>query len=246
MDSSIDDWNRHWQDFGAASDAGPTPKYRSRIILRLLNIKGAGESVRLVELGSGYGEFASFFQRQYPNSHYIGLEISKEGIAAAQNRVPTATFVQQDLLAESVLPLSEYQATHAVCSEVLEHVDAPARLVANARKYMAPNCRFVVTVPGGPLNAFYRRIGHRRHYTSREIADILRAEGFVIERAYDAGFPFYNCFRWLLTLRGDGLVNDVSRTPSALMRAGLNLFGWLFHFNLMRWGWQVFVVARLD
>jgi 2-polyprenyl-3-methyl-5-hydroxy-6-metoxy-1,4-benzoquinol methylase len=36
-----------------------------------------------------------------------------------------------------------------VCSEVLEHVDRPRELLANAAAYLAPGCRLVVTVPGG-------------------------------------------------------------------------------------------------
>ena len=56
-------------------------------------------------------------------------------------------------------------ATHAVCSEVLEHVDEPVVLLRNARSWLAPGCRLVVTVPGGPMSAFDRHIGHRRHFS---------------------------------------------------------------------------------
>jgi glycosyltransferase involved in cell wall biosynthesis len=46
-------------------------------------------------------------------------------------------------------------------------VDEPARLLRNARTFLAPGCHLVVTVPGGPRSASDLRIGHRRHYDPR-------------------------------------------------------------------------------
>jgi len=61
-------------------------------------------------------------------------------------------------------------ATDATCSEVLEHVDDPKRLMVRSRTLLAPGCRLVVTVPGGPMSCFARHIGHRRHFTPSGLA----------------------------------------------------------------------------
>ncbi len=238
-----DDWDQHWTDFGAAAEAGPTPKYRRRIILSIL---AADPPARLLEIGSGTGEFAEDFCARYPSSEYLGLELSHTGVELSSRRVPGVRFIQRDLLqSTNVAAGLDFGATHAVCSEVLEHIDTPSTLLANAACYMAPGCKLIVTVPGGPMSAFYQRIGHRRHYAASEIAPILESAGFQVERSYDAGFPFFNLFRMFVTWRGEKLIPSISGPPSVTVRFGMWLFDRLFRLNLMRWGWQTVVVASL-
>src|SRR5437773_1070670 len=77
-------------------------------------------------------------------------------------------------------------ATHAVCSEVIEHVDDPRRLLSSARAYMSPGCKLVLTAPGGPMSAFDRHIGHRRHWDPRDIKTLLLDAGFLPEHVTGA------------------------------------------------------------
>src|SRR5215475_6582982 len=211
MTTPADNWDRHWQEFGVAAELGPTPKYRRRLIWKLLGIGGQGESVRMLEVGSGTGEFAAEFCARYPRSKFLGLELSQIGVAFASRRVSSAEFRQRDLLlparTEDVI---DFHATHAVCSEVLEHLEEPVKLLYNAAAYMQPGCRLIATVPGGPMNAFYRHIGHRRHYNPDELKQLLETAGFQLERVYGAGFPFFNLFRLFLTLRGEKLMKSVT------------------------------------
>jgi SAM-dependent methyltransferase len=230
---------------GAVSEVGPTPKYRRRIIFDLLEEDGFCESNRMLEIGSGTGEFAEEFCRRYPKKCYLGLELSRTGVEISSRRVPGAAFLQRDLLQPSNdAPGLDFGATLALCSEVLEHLDDPSALLKNAVKYMAPNARLIVTVPGGPMNAFYQHIGHRRHYTSAEMGRLLEGCGFRVVHAYDAGFPFFNLFRLFLTWRGDKLIPSVTGPPSRTVRLVAAVCDALFRLNLMRWGWQTVVVAR--
>ncbi len=140
--------------------------------------------------------------------------------------------------------VQDFGATYAVCSEVLEHVDEPLVVLKNASPYLAPGCRVVVTVPGGPMSAFYKHIGHRRHYSRRELGRLLDQAGIHVDRLYAAGFPFFNLFRLFVTLRGDKLIEDVTGPPSRFMRFGMLVTDLLFRFNLMYWGWQIIGVGR--
>jgi hypothetical protein len=94
------------------------------------------------------------------------------------------------------------------------------------------------------MNAFYRHIGHRRHYSPSELRKVLEEAGFSVERAYGVGFPFFNLFRLYMTWRGDKFVQTVSGEPSLLVRAAGKLLDMLFRLNLTRWGWQTIAVAR--
>jgi hypothetical protein len=130
---------------------------------------------------------------------------------------------------------------------VLEHVEDPEALLANTRAYLAPGCRLIVTVPGGPMSAFDRHIGHRRHFTAKSMGGLLEQAGFIVERSVRAGFPFFNLYRLIVLLRGERLVDDVARgggtRPARLV---MRIFGVLFRLNLTSspWGWQVLAAAR--
>lgn len=240
-----DDWDRHWTEFGEAAEAGPSPKYRKRLIHELLAEAGCSAKSTVLDIGSGRGELTESILAAYPGARAVGLELSATGVAVASRRVPGAKFLQRDLL-QPVTPdqLPQERATHAVCTEVLEHIEEPAVLLRSAAEYMAPGCQLIVTVPGGPMCDFYRHIGHRRHYTTDSLREVLESAGFEVTHTWAAGFPFFNLFRVAITLRGDKLVADATGKPSAGMRAAMALFDWLFRFNLRRWGWQILAVAR--
>jgi trans-aconitate methyltransferase len=242
--AGADNWDQHWREFTSSAELGPAHEYRRRLILRLLDFPDSDASASMLEIGSGTGEFAESFRKLYPRAGFVGLDLSHAGVEIAARRVPTARFIQRNLLLPSD-HLPHPVASYAVCSEVLEHVDDPVLLLRNATAYMAPGCKLVVTVPGGPQSAFDRHIGHRKHYTPSELKSVLEAAGFSVEAALGAGFPFFNFYRATIILRGSKLRDDISGSPSRVVRIGMAIFGVLLRLNLMKWGWQTVAVGRL-
>src|ERR1700730_4426027 len=94
-----DNWDQHWSDFGEASMQGPAPKYRTRLILQLLELERAQTPVQILDIGSGTGDFAGELHARFPNTAFTGIELSGTGVAIATKRVPAARFLQRDLLA---------------------------------------------------------------------------------------------------------------------------------------------------
>ena len=161
--------------------------------------------------------------------------------------VPAARALQRDLLDGGLAP-EELRgwATHALCSEVLEHVDDPVALLRGAREYLAAGCRLVVTVPGGEMLAFDRHIGHRRHFTPEALRLTLEEAGLGVALATGAGFPFFNVYRRIVIARGERLVDDAAADAgrlSPLVVAGMIAFRALFTLNLPRTPWGVQIVA---
>jgi SAM-dependent methyltransferase len=243
----LDDWDRHWQDYAESAAGNPAQAYRRRLILRLLAPDGT--PARVLDIGSGTGDLAAEIHSEFPAAELLGLDVSAAAVEYAARKVPAATFLQRDLVNGSE-PEPDHRrwATHAVCSEVLEHVEDPGALLANARSYLAPGCRLIVTVPGGPMSAFDRHIGHRRHFTAASMRALLERAGFVVERSMGAGFPFFNLYRLTVLLRGERLVDDVAQDAGQWpARLVMRIFGVLFRLNLTRspWGWQVLAAARV-
>jgi SAM-dependent methyltransferase len=240
--SSADDWDRHWDELSEANSLNPAQRYRHRIVLALLERREPPR--RLLDVGAGQGDLLELAAERWPGAALMGLELSEQGVRTTERRVPKAQALRRDLLdGGHPAPEQSAWATHAVCSEVLEHVDDPIALVRGVREYLAPGARFVVTVPGGKMSAFDRHIGHRQHFTPDSVAAVLDAAGLRTVLATRAGFPIFNLYRSLVILRGETLVEDAAGEPSRLLRVAMRVFDALFRMNLPRTPWGVQIVA---
>lgn len=245
-----DDWDQHWGNFAESARNNPAQWMRRRVIQRVLQVNGG--PARVLDIGCGQGDLIADLRRAHPRAELVGVDYSVSGVEIAKSKVPEATFIARDLLEPHEPPahLARW-ATHAVCSEVLEHVDDPETLMRNAAAYLAPGCRVVVTVPGGPMSAFDRHIGHRQHFTIDSLRDVLTRAGFEVERSTGVGFPQFNLYRLFVIQRGNWLIRDVaadrSGIRSAAAKAAMKAFRLLFALGTTqtRWGWQVMAVARL-
>ncbi|HET7855407.1 MAG TPA: class I SAM-dependent methyltransferase [Gaiellaceae bacterium] len=245
LDTARDDWEQHWVEFAHRVPSNPARRYREELVVRALERDGGVE--RVLDIGSGTGDLAGAIVAALPQAELLGLELSKSGVELSRTKVPAARFEARDLMVATTPPPEQQGwATHAVCSEVLEHVDDPETLLRNVVPYLAPGCLLVVTVPGGPKSAFDRHIGHRRHFRPDELRTLLERVGFEVRHATGAGFPFFNLYRLAVMARGKRLASAKGGT-SLLARLALGLFGLLFRLNLdaSRWGWQTVAHARL-
>ena len=243
-----DDWDEHWDRYAVAAEYNPAQAYRRRLSLRLLERAGVPE--RLLDIGSGQGDFLVDAHERWPRATLVGLEASERGNEIAQAKLPSAGFELVDLSHEvTPSPRLAGWATHAVCSEVLEHVDEPAAFLRHARYYLGSGARLVVTVPGGPMSAFDERIGHRRHYSPERLRQTFEDAGLLTAATFGAGFPFFNLYRQVVIARGARLAHDLSSDdgrPSDAARAAMAAFRPLLALSLPRspWGSQIVGVAH--
>jgi len=245
-----DDWDAHWDQYAAAASQNPAQQMRHDIVTRLLCASRTG-GAKIFDIGSGQGDLVRKLDPLLPDAQFLGAELSASGVEISQRKVPRATFMVADLF-HPPAALQEYRvwATHAVCSEVLEHVDDPVAFLRQAQPYLAPGAELIVTVPGGPMSAFDRVIGHRQHFTRASIGKVLEQAGFEVRQTCLAGFPFFNLYRLTVIARGEKLADDVrsGQAGSASKIAGFSMaiFRGLFRLNLLDspFGWQIVAVAR--
>ena len=98
--------------------------------------------------------FRRFAAHHWPAARLLNLEMSEIGVADLGGALRAAEFRVSDLL-EGPRDVAAYEhwATHAMCSEVLEHFADPLKLLRNAARR---GCRLVVTAPEGLMSAFDR------------------------------------------------------------------------------------------
>ncbi|MDR1580475.1 MAG: class I SAM-dependent methyltransferase [Synergistaceae bacterium] len=138
---------------------------------------------------------------------------------------------------------------------VLEHLEQPGIVLKNIKICMRENSLLIVTVPGGPLSAYKKNLGHLRHYTKNSLRNILELSGLRVISTLAAGFPFFNLYEFLIMLRGERLIGDVDSAKEAgycgmplSVRFSSAVLRCLMSFNLdyTPWGWQIIAIARKD
>ncbi len=240
-------WDRHWRHSSISTEANPAQALRRKLIRRLLGEDAAGQDSAILDIGCGSGDQMADMARHFPEAAFAGIDLSDSGLAETARKLPNARLMAFDFSTPDKTP-SDLRgwASHAVCSEVFEHVVDPAIVLANIVLCLKPGGRLVVTVPGGPMSAFDRHLGHRRHYTRDSLRDLLERTGLEVETAAASGFPTFNLFRLVIILRGKRLVDDVSGEPSLLVRMAMAVFNGLLKFSLFDspWGWQIVASAR--
>lgn len=241
------DWNNHWSEYAETATLNPAQAYRRSLVIEHLALPSNGGGCRLLEVGCGQGDLSAELTVRYGELELLGLDLSDTGVAIAKQKVPAGSFIQQDLMKPLMVPdRFRAWATHAVCTEVLEHVDDPVNVIGNVRPCLAPGARLVVTVPAGPRSAFDLHIGHQRHFTAASLERVLKDAGYVQVRVFRAGFPFFNLYRLAVIARGKKLITEATGDSlTATGKAAIKTFSTLFRWNTpdSPLGWQLVAVA---
>ena len=70
-----DDWDRHWQQYADTAEQNPAQNYRREIILSLLDLAGAGEGSRIIDIGSGQGDMAAAIRARFRAAEILGISL---------------------------------------------------------------------------------------------------------------------------------------------------------------------------
>lgn len=245
------EWDAHWPHVSAWMQSNPAYRYRQKLIWRALDLPPPHTTASVLDVGCGDGSFLRAVHAYRPDLELAGIDGSGEGLTIARQALPKALLERVDLhaLPTDVAARLAHFASHALCSEVIEHVDDPVRVLEAIRPLLRDNGTLVVTVPAGPMSAFDRHVGHRKHYSSRMLRTEAEAAGWRVERIWRAGLPFHTLYRLMVVLRGGAAVRDSAGDSGGAAAAASGLafrvFNALNAFNLddAPFGWQL--VARL-
>ncbi|MCB1744574.1 MAG: class I SAM-dependent methyltransferase, partial [Gammaproteobacteria bacterium] len=229
-----DDWDAHWAKYSKRARVNPGQLMRfGWLVRRVSQTIAAQTDPILLDIGSGTGHLLQIIHERLPALEAIGVEYSQEGVEIGRRAVPSATFVQADLLQpQSQSLIGDRLATVATCSEVLEHVDDPSLLMRTASAFLGSGAIVHVTVPGGPMSAFDHAIGHRQHFTPESLSRVMEAAGYETVSAGRIGFPFFNLYRYLIIASADRVESAANSEPSAAELTASHVFSWLMHLNV--------------
>jgi len=241
------DWNQHWSQYQQMASMNPAQWYRFQVLLKIFKtrIDPSLKSQKALDVGCGQGDFLFSLRQHFPTLQLSGVDASEESLRLCQGKVSDGSYFLCDL-AKPYHGDKVGAFSHAFCIEVMEHVDSPPQLLQNIFQFLAPGGRLLLSVPGGPMSAFDKHIGHQKHFKAQEVQKLLADAGFAEIEVMKAGFPFFNIYKLMTIAAGKRLIqlgsDGGSRTSVGLVSKA---FGHLFKLNLRSspMGWQILAVA---
>ena len=165
-------------------------KYRSKNPIHQILMRGFLSSAKhllsqaefesVLEVGCGPGDLAARILP--PKCNYLGIDIDASQIELARRRYPHLAFATGSAYE---LPIESKSRDLVIACEVLEHLDAPEKALAEIAR--VTKCWVLISVPWEPawriLNVargkywsrFGNTPGHVQHFSKRAIHDLIQA-----------------------------------------------------------------------
>jgi ubiquinone/menaquinone biosynthesis C-methylase UbiE len=199
---SLQDKQKEIAFFDAHATSGEydvfTPQANARLIAAFVRLSGLPRGARVADLGCGSGTFTELLRQA--GYSCIGVDISPKSLAIGRNKYPHLELIEGD--AEN-LPLASENLDGVLLSAMVHHFPDPRRLVAEVRRVLKPNARFVALDPNrmNPFmwlyrdraSPFYSPLGvteNERPVLAGQIAEVFRNEGFRVQIDYLAGLAY--------------------------------------------------------
>jgi acetyltransferase-like isoleucine patch superfamily enzyme/SAM-dependent methyltransferase len=161
----------------------------------------------VLDLGCGDGGMAGFCATQ--GARLILADIDADKIAQARKSLSSFPELRLETYVTDAnpLPVADATATRIICTEVLEHVDNPAAIMAELVRIGRPGALYLFSVPGTALEKllkslappqYFEKPNHIRIFEPEAFADLVRCAGLRVEHRSSLGFfwALWSLFFW--------------------------------------------------
>jgi SAM-dependent methyltransferase len=203
--------------------------------------------IQVVDLGCGNGLLLSEIGSRFPEAGRTGIDLSKPQIEANRETQPKCRWLALDLEEAGIVPERLVGAFDTViASEIVEHLRDPEAFLEAAHTLATPaSGRLLLSTQSGALRETERRVGHRCHFTSAEMRELLERTGWRCERVWNCGFPFHDLSKWWANRDPDATMARFSgEAYGASQKLVCVALRAAFRLNSRRRGAQLFAVAR--
>jgi ubiquinone/menaquinone biosynthesis C-methylase UbiE len=121
--------------FNSEEDYFQFEKIKGRKILKIIRSKTDLRGKTILDVGCGYGGIIAAFleDKKNKNSKIIGLDINKELTSFCKKKFPKQKFITADA---TNIPLKTESVDIAILADVIEHVDNPAKCIAEVKRIL--------------------------------------------------------------------------------------------------------------
>jgi len=151
----------------------------------------------VLDAGCGEGGVLAFCARR--GSHVIAVDVHEATLDAARKLLSETCARKLEFHCSTAdkLPVADAVASRIICTEVLEHVDDPARVVSELYRIGQSEALYLFSVPE-PLSesllkkvgpeSYFRAPNHIRVFERQAFADVVKAGGLEIVSHTMTGF----------------------------------------------------------
>lgn len=130
-------------------------------------IENSKPPLQILEVGCGNGNIS--FQIAHFGHQVVGIDLSTESIDYANKHFVLPNLIFKTLAAEQIDGHALYDVI--ICSEVLEHLVEPAKVLLQIFRMLKPNGIALITVPNGK--------GPRERFITKPIQKLRKNGGFL-------------------------------------------------------------------
>ncbi len=159
---------------------------------------------KVLDIACGTGEFEPIVLGENRRQQMVGVDISEEMLAIAQQKLNGFPNVCLTLSSASSLPFADGSFDVVVSANAFHYFDDPASALLEMRRVLKPNGRLVILdwcrdfLTCQILDVLLKLIDPSRRscYTQKEFHNLLTARGFAIDSAKKVRFGWF----WGLTI----------------------------------------------
>ena len=162
----------------------------------------------VADIGCGIGGNAGFCAEQGANLILTDIEpISLAEVAAKVKAIAGHGRIEHHVSDSDPLPIANAACTKIICSEVIEHVESPERLLKELVRIGKPGAQYLLTCPDPGSEALQKAVAPDSYFTKpfhvrvldhEALGRLVEEAGLVIERRHGYGF-YWNL--WLVLFR---------------------------------------------
>jgi len=126
------------------------------------------EQGSIVDIGCGVGDLLAEVSRRCPDVALHGLDFSAKAIEKTRSRFHSDRFICHVLKQD--IPYSSDEFDVVLCTDVLEHLEYPQRIVEELVRVCRPGGMVVIVVPDGDVDQFF---GHNWFWNQASLGEFL-------------------------------------------------------------------------
>ena len=162
------------------------------LVIKYLVSKNGKAPKTILEVGCNAGHLSGLLHTIFPKAKITGIDVYDEPIIEAKKRYRGITFKIADA---HTLPFADRSFDLVVCSETIEHVVDPGKVLHEISRVLNKNGEALVEMDSGSLlfrviwwgwTTFGKGIvwknAHLHPFTARELEGLIRSNGFTIDQ----------------------------------------------------------------
>lgn len=196
-------------------------------------VKGSPSKITFLDIGCGDGIYEKLLPKEVSTNLFkIGIDFSAEQLKKAKKYFDVTHKVDLD---SEKIPVNDHSVDLAICSEVLEHLFFPEKVIDEIYRVLRPGGKLIITVPNfpslqtrlalllrgsAPMVNYSTNKEHIRFYSLKDIEQLL-SNKFTLEKARGVGSLLFDHWNSAFKLPVPKIFQDIGDRAFPKLANGL-------------------------